>query len=84
MYFVGQNKILFKDKLILGPDWKAPLGTFCLINVPVTLFTVFTVDVIFLTTPNDLDLVLLVLTLGLESRNFIALVFPTCRELLFD
>jgi hypothetical protein len=42
MYFIGTNKILFKDKIVLGPNPKAPLATFFLINLPVTLLTYFT------------------------------------------
>jgi hypothetical protein len=81
MYFVGENKILFKDKIILGPNPKAAVGSFFLINVPVTLFAFFTVKVTK-SIPNAYDIVLLGLTLGLETLIVLDVVLLIGGKLL--
>ena len=41
MYYYGENKVWCRGKLILGPNPKAVLFTFILINTPVLTFTGF-------------------------------------------
>ena len=41
MYYYGENKVWCRGKLIFGPNPKAVLFTFILINTPVLTFTGF-------------------------------------------